>query len=229
MLQPSPAAELKERKTRMAEHPDRESAVLFGKVTANITHEIKNSLAIIKEIAGLQCDLIAAASKGRTLEPERLDGLACRITSQVLKADAVVKRMNRFAHTVDSTKKTIDMREEISFIISLVDRLFQMRGILVHLEAPQDPVIVETDPFKLVATIVASMQVFMDCLGKGTELTIHVQPMDGGTTVGFSTNEKNLTLPPDCQGTVACAMEGLEATVKIPGKDYPMELVYPAY
>ncbi|MBI9075380.1 MAG: HAMP domain-containing histidine kinase [Desulfatibacillum sp.] len=211
----------------MPDYSDRESAVLFGKVTANVSHEIKNSLAIIKEIAGLQSDLLAAAERGRPLDPARLGSLADRIGKQVEKADIVVKRMNRFAHTVDCLKKTVDMGEEIGFIIELVDRLFQMRGILIHAQFPSEPVLAETDPFRLVAAVIASMQVFLDCLTKGDELNIQVLSSNKGAMVGFKTHEDNLVLPPDCQGDIRCALQGLGATVLIPGKDHSLELIFP--
>ena len=212
----------------MPEFTDRDSAVLFGKVTANISHEIKNSLAIIKEIAGLQGDLLAAAERGRALDPARMGNLADRIGKQVEKADIVVKRMNRFAHTVDLPKKTVDIGEEISFIIELIDRLFQMRGILLQAHVPSDPIIVETDPFRLVAAVIACMQVFLDCLGKGRELNIYVLAHEKGAMLGFQASEDDLSLPLGCQAGIACALQGLGAAVLVPGKNYSIELIFPA-
>ncbi|ACL04625.1 histidine kinase A domain-containing protein [Desulfatibacillum aliphaticivorans] len=212
----------------MPDNSDRESAVLFGKVTANISHEIKNSLAIIKEIAGLQGDLLLAAEQGRTLDPARMKSLADRIVKQVEKADLVVKRMNRFAHTVDLCKKTVDIGEEIRFIIVLIDRLFQMRGVLLHAHVPSDPVQVETDPFRLVSAVITCMQIFLDCLGKGRELNIHVQPHEGGAMLGFDAGEDDPELPPTCQATIQCALQGMGAEVLVPGNTYSMELIIPA-
>ena len=41
----------------------------FGKITASVTHEIKNALATINENAGLMTDYIEMAARGRPLEP----------------------------------------------------------------------------------------------------------------------------------------------------------------
>jgi len=44
----------------------------FGKMTASISHELKNVLAIINENAGLLEDLCAMAEKGRPVDPVRI-------------------------------------------------------------------------------------------------------------------------------------------------------------
>jgi len=44
----------------------------FGKMTASISHEIKNVLAIINENAGLLEDLALMADGGAEIEPQRL-------------------------------------------------------------------------------------------------------------------------------------------------------------
>ena len=54
----------------------------FGKMSASISHEIKNALAIINENAGLLEDLTLLAEQGRPTDPERLKKLAGSIITQ---------------------------------------------------------------------------------------------------------------------------------------------------
>jgi signal transduction histidine kinase len=58
----------------------------FGEISASISHEIKNVLAIINENAGLLQDMIMMNEKGLPLNPERLSKLAHSISGQVARA-----------------------------------------------------------------------------------------------------------------------------------------------
>ena len=73
----------------------------FGKMSASISHEMKNVMAIINENAGLLEDLTVMAEKGMPIDPERLKTQASRIMKQIRRGDDIIKGMNRFAHSVD--------------------------------------------------------------------------------------------------------------------------------
>ena len=119
----------------------------FGKMSASISHEIKNALAIINEKAGLLEDFTMLAGQGRPIDPERLKSLAGDIMKQIQRADGLVKRMNRFAHSTDDLIKTIDLGETLELITSIAQRLASMREAQVDLIQPPSPVMVVTKPF----------------------------------------------------------------------------------
>jgi signal transduction histidine kinase len=73
----------------------------FGKMSASISHEIKNALAIINESAGLLDDLSLRAERGIPVEPERLKKQAGNILKQIRRADGIIQNMNKFAHSID--------------------------------------------------------------------------------------------------------------------------------
>ena len=100
----------------------------FGEMSASVSHEIKNVLAIIKENAGLLQDMLAMNARGLPLDPERLTRLAQSIDRQVARGDGIVKNMNRFAHSADHPSETVDVHETIGFVIDLAARLIVMKG-----------------------------------------------------------------------------------------------------
>ena len=57
-----------------------------GKVTASISHEIKNRLSVINEQAGLLEDHVGMGQQGRALDLERLGRLAATVQRQVALA-----------------------------------------------------------------------------------------------------------------------------------------------
>jgi C4-dicarboxylate-specific signal transduction histidine kinase len=121
----------------------------FGKMSASISHEIKNALAIINEKAGLLEDFTVLAGQGRPIDPERLKSLAGDIMKQIQRADGLVKRMNRFAHSTDDPFKMIDLGETLELITSIAQRLASMREAQVDLILPGHPVMVGVNPFLL--------------------------------------------------------------------------------
>ena len=127
----------------------REGFQFFGKMSASISHEIKNALAIINESAGLLEDFSLLADKGRPIDPERLKGLAQSVLKQVQRADGLVKKMNRFAHSADDAIRIFDVGEALDLVISLVQRLAAMREARVELVLPDHPVMAVTNLFLL--------------------------------------------------------------------------------
>ena len=60
----------------------REDLAFFGKIGADVTHEMRNVLSIVGENAGLLDDQLALAESGKALDYEKLKKLSARITRQ---------------------------------------------------------------------------------------------------------------------------------------------------
>ncbi|MCL2340479.1 MAG: sensor histidine kinase [Proteobacteria bacterium] len=118
----------------------------FGSMTASISHELKNSLAIINENAGLVGDLIALSEKGHPLKPERLLTIAENIRRRVQTADDIVRRLNRFAHSANQPVVGVGIRDIFACTIALSERLASMKGVSLSI-APGDEIEVQTLAF----------------------------------------------------------------------------------
>jgi C4-dicarboxylate-specific signal transduction histidine kinase len=121
----------------------------FGRMSASVTHEIKNALAIINENAGLLEDIVLMAEKSPDVSPERLQRLALTVGAQVGRADAVVKMMNHFSHSIDQFVEPVDLTRMAADVCDLFDRLLQMRGVTLETIAPSAPVVVAASRFYL--------------------------------------------------------------------------------
>ncbi len=120
----------------------------YGRMSASISHEIKNVLAIINENAGLLQD-IAQMADTHPISPERLERLAEAIGAQIGRADGIIKNMNRFSHGVDSFFGPVELNELLAFVSSLSARLLEMRGCTVETIPGSTPVRVSTSRFLL--------------------------------------------------------------------------------
>jgi len=59
----------------------------FGKISASISHELKNTFAVINENAGLLEDFSVMAEKGIPMDPARLMKLGGTIRKQICRED----------------------------------------------------------------------------------------------------------------------------------------------
>jgi C4-dicarboxylate-specific signal transduction histidine kinase len=143
------------------ENMARQGSRFFGKMTASLSHEIKNALAIINEKAGLLEDFTLMAAQGREMDPKRLKSLAGDIMKQIQRADGLVKRLNRFAHSADEWVRTVELEEALALILSIAHRPASMREAVLEAEPASTPLQVTTKPFLLENMIWACIEFFL--------------------------------------------------------------------
>jgi len=149
----------------------------FGKITASISHEAKNCLAIINENAGLLQDFIYMAEKGTPLDPERLNTLAGKIMNQISRSDQIFKNMNRFAHSSDKEINQEDLGELIDLIVTLSTRIASTKNTSLTFIKPEKNVKVTTSPFLLEALVFSCLTHMLNCLnGQNIEIVLEKNP-----------------------------------------------------
>ncbi len=121
----------------------------FGVVSASISHEIKNRMAVINEQAGLLEDIVRMAEKGRPLDLERVMRLAGALKSQVTMTDDIIRNMNRFSHSVDRFWRPVDLGEWVGLVVNLFKRMNDNRGLAVSFSSPVDVITLDSAPFLL--------------------------------------------------------------------------------
>ena len=121
----------------------------FGKMSASVTHEIKNSLAIINESAGLLEDLSVMSQNGHSLSPDRVTNISQRVTRQVQRADSVLKKLNRFSHSADQSSEMTNLEDAVKIVLDLSSRLIEMQQAVIEVAAPISAIMVSTNLFYL--------------------------------------------------------------------------------
>lgn len=158
----------------------------FGKVTASVTHDIKNALATINENAGLLTDYIEMAARGRPLDPQQLNKLSVRIMDQVQRADTLLKTMNGFAHSVDDPIKTVNLSEMLQLFALLSGRFAAQRGITVDIGGRPELINIQTSPFLLLNALFLCLEFAMEAAGQGQCIELKPEKTDTGTRIYFS-------------------------------------------
>lgn len=145
----------------------------FGKVSAVISHEVKNVLAIINENNGLLEDFVFMAREtGRELEPVRVTESAAAIGRQVKRADAIIKKMNRFAHSTDEKVMQVDLGEELGLFTALAERV--ATGKEIRLRPAAQSMSFTTSPFHLLHLLWRCLDFILQSARPGTELELSV-------------------------------------------------------
>jgi C4-dicarboxylate-specific signal transduction histidine kinase len=157
----------------------------FGKMTASISHEIKNVLAIINENAGLLEDMTLMAKRGMPIEPERLATLAQTVMKQISRADTIVKNMNRFAHSADESLKSVDLNDTLELVVVLSNRFASMRSVTLEPKLQKSPVKIRTSPFLLMNMIWLCLDFAMDTAGDDKMVELATQKTETGAQIHF--------------------------------------------
>lgn len=155
----------------------------YSKVSASISHEIKNSLAVLNESAGFLEDLTLMAKKGRDLDIGRLETLAGSMLKQVKRSDAIVKNMNRLAHSLDDPWTQTDLNVLVDLMKTLSDRTTVTRGFTVTVVLADTPVMVATNPFFLKNLIWLILDFAMNRPGNAKKIEIQAEKSASGARI----------------------------------------------
>ena len=158
----------------------------FGKMSALISHEIKNVLAIINENAGLLEDYTMMAEKGMPIDSKRLKTASGKIMAQIQRAERIIKNMNKFAHSVDENIRAIDLSEVIDLVVALSTKFVSMHNVKIELNPTLEQVNITTSPFFIENLLWRCLNFAVDSIGQGETIGIMVEKMEKGAEIKFT-------------------------------------------
>ncbi|MCD6586731.1 MAG: hypothetical protein J7K96_13320 [Desulfobacteraceae bacterium] len=162
----------------------------YSKVSASISHEIKNSLAVLNESAGYLEDVTLMAKKGMNVNMERLESLAGTMLKQVQRSNAIVNNMNRLAHSLDDPASQIDLNPLLELMISLSERTTVTRGFKVSAASSDAAVTITTHPFFLENLIWLILDFAMTVTGDAKTIAMLPLKTESGVAINFTGLEK---------------------------------------
>jgi len=157
----------------------------FGEMSASISHEIRNKLAVINEKAGLLQDMAVAMQSGRAVDPNRMELQAKKIAEQIRHANRFVGILNRLAHSVDDTHAGIDLTELIDLAAELNHRKAAMAEVVIDPLESGEAVPVTTNPFLLENLIGVCIDIAIPRIDDSHTLTIATERTDDGGIIRF--------------------------------------------
>ncbi|BBD07374.1 hypothetical protein [Desulfovibrio ferrophilus] len=155
----------------------------YGGTCASISHELKNSLALINENAGLMNDLLIRAQQGHPLDHEKVARIAERIAKHVGIANGTIANLNRFGHLIDEPRRQVDVYEAVALAVNLHLRLASQKRVEIVIESVDEGVQLMTRPFELGNILGACIKAALPA-AQGT-LSVQIATTESGVDIHF--------------------------------------------
>ena len=147
----------------------------MGKVSASLSHEIKNTLAIINESVGLMGDLLQKDGSEDWPPYARWTSLLASIEEQVQRSAEIVKRLNQFAHSMDKPLVELDLNETVRQTIVLIKRLATLRRVNLETQLESEPLHLQSDPFRLLYVIFGLIERAISCSPREAQVKVKTE------------------------------------------------------
>jgi signal transduction histidine kinase len=171
---------------------DLKEAAFMGKITAGVTHELKNVLAIIRESAGLMQDLLALSGDPSFPLRDKFSKVLSNIGDQVVRGVDLTGRLNAFAHLPDETTAGLDLNDVAEQVVRLSQRFARLRGISVGVQPQERSVIIVTSPLKIQMLLFQCVETLVNVSESGYTITIRPrQEAEGEAIVELYTTGNN--------------------------------------
>jgi light-regulated signal transduction histidine kinase (bacteriophytochrome) len=174
--------------------PDRVCVLVFAKISAAISHEIKNTLSIINENAGLLEDYAQMAEQTGGLPLDRVLSITQTIAKQVDRSNIIMKNLNRYAHSGDTSLAHANLQETLSLVVALASRQAAMKEISTTVECPPD-IAICTHLISLESLIYLTLLTLYENCGAESSVTVGAVAKKENIIIHFQVEEKNVLLP----------------------------------
>ncbi len=186
-------------------------AAFMGAVTASITHELQNVLAIIQQSAGLMGDILDLSRK-ESLKSlglrkgfqyhDKFKTLIAAIGEQVERGTGLSEGLNRLAHVPDDHSGRSDLARAARLLFSLIGRIARKKRVEFVLEpAVSDGPVADCPPMIALMGLYGVARALVDALS-GCTVRVWVGARGDDPTVDFFLPEGGegcpaIALPPD--------------------------------
>ena len=194
------------------DHRPGQELVFFGKIAADVCHEMRNTLSIIAEYAGLAADLLAVDEHGACRDPVRVKELAASIVEKVRTGTQAMERFSRFAHSADVQTTSFDLAALAENMTALSQRRVALRGCRLQAQLPDGTISVRANPLSLQCAMLSAIELMLECQERDTLATIEVSAQGSMARITISGRARGSDNLSDRIAEVAAIMNVLEGT-----------------
>jgi hypothetical protein len=149
-------------------------------VSASLSHELNNVMAITGELSGLLGDLLQTAGGGAAADPRRLGEVGERITRQVRRGEELVRRLNRFAHLADQRSGIFDPRGPLELLGEVCQRPAGLSRVRLETDFPAAAPVLEGSAFGLLQAVHLCLDLAFREPGAEKRVTLACRGEEGG-------------------------------------------------
>ena len=164
---------------------ENKEAVFIAKVTAGVTHEIRNVFAIVKESAGLVEDMIGLSCEGRPIKSSQLERIVERIDKQIARGVEIMSALNTFAHTLDETDEEVDLVQSVKRAAFFCDRYAKKKRQSISVSSSCLSITANVNPLKIQMVLFSAMECCIEQLSAGSEIEVSIGQKGDDAIVAF--------------------------------------------
>ena len=124
---------------------EQKEIAMIGRISAAMTHEMRNVLAIIRESSGLMQDILALSEGSSFPHKDKF-------------ANGIVTQFNAFAHSMDEPQDWVEVNELVNQVAILMQRLAQTKQVTLSAETHDRAPSVYTNPIRLTLALAACVE-----------------------------------------------------------------------
>jgi len=160
----------------------------IGKLLANISHEFKNHLAIIRETSGLLEDLLMIEETPNAINRERYTKIFSNITDRVAQAAEMCRHLSGFSHRMDNSLASFSISELLQEETYLLQRLARQKQVKMNLSCVESLPSIFNDPALLQFAFFCIIWTALETLENGGHISIIAREsgQDGALEIVFS-------------------------------------------
>lgn len=210
-----------------------EKELLFvGKITAGVTHEINNVLAVIRESSGLMGDILTFRKKDffsflkkkdeEEVYREKFMEIISTIGNQVSRGVKLIKSLNRFAHSMDEPLVLVDLNSAAELVAFLMQRFVRPKRVSLLCSPSKKPVNARTNLLNLQMVLSSLIEYHLGEVKEGGQIILSPAKTDHGATVEVlaldepgkgELDRRTLGGPPDGLDDLQDALEALKGSL----------------
>jgi K+-sensing histidine kinase KdpD len=162
---------------------------VFSKISAMVTHEIKNTLSIINENAGLLNDFAMMAGEDGGVPSGKVDSATAAIAKQVTRSNIIMLNLNHFSHSGDTPVSQTNLQETLQLMVALTSRKAASQSVTVSIHCPDD-IIITTSLLRFEALLFYVLDNLYDTASGESTLSIEAAVTRAEVHINFIDKER---------------------------------------
>jgi len=158
----------------------------IGAVTASLSHDVNNVLAIIRETAGLLEDYAYAQEQGRAPDQEKQKQATGRIGAQTVRGAELVGLLNRFAHSMNMTDQEFNAVDAFNTITALCLRFAVLKKAQLRTLCKAEEIFLKGRSIDLMHLVYRCIELALMDAKPGAGIDAVLEEEDGGARVLIS-------------------------------------------
>jgi signal transduction histidine kinase len=173
---------------------EQDKAAYMGRITAALTHEMRNVLATMRESGGLLEDVLMM-HKEDFPRREIFEKSLGRIGTQAKRGMDICAALSRLAHSPDTPVATLNAAEWLDYFVFICSRFARLKEIsLAHGMTPAG-ISFSTDPVQFQMVLFHVMDALFGVLPAASSVTLTGEAAGSGLTVRFNVSGGPLPQP----------------------------------